>query len=194
MIIYQSTKESFVNDVVSNNIENVILNFFKDRLGQTTSVNEIRSWKNSMQYMNNVLIDPNIPNDSGVLIEYQIPQTSKRIDFILTGQDENQVNHAILIELKQWDKADVTDKEAVVSTYVGNGNREVSHPSYQAWSYAALLEGFNEAVYTSNIKYPQFHQDKHEKDSIINIKKIKYDDIPRRRYSNKFSRFHCNKH
>ena len=71
MIIYQSTKESFVNDVVSNNIENVILNFFKDRLGQTTSVNEIRSWKNSMQYMNNVLIDPNIPNDSGVLIEYQ---------------------------------------------------------------------------------------------------------------------------
>lgn len=152
MIIYQSTKESFVNDVVSNNIENVILNFFKDRLGQTTSVNEIRSWKNSMQYMNNVLIDPNIPNDSGVLIEYQIPQTSKRIDFILTGQDENQVNHAILIELKQWDKADVTDKEAVVSTYVGNGNREVSHPSYQAWSYAALLEGFNEAVYTSNIK------------------------------------------
>lgn len=152
MIVYQSTKESFINDVISNNIENVILNFFKDKLGQTTSENEIRSWKNSMQYMNNVLIDPNIPNDSGVLIEYQIPQTSKRIDFILTGQDENQVNHAILIELKQWDKAEMTDKEAVVSTFVGKGTREVSHPSYQAWSYAALLEGFNEAVYTSSIK------------------------------------------
>jgi DUF2075 family protein len=151
MIVYQSTKESFINDVVSNNIENVILDFFKLKLGQTTSDAEIKSWRNSMQFMNNVLYDNEIPNDAGVIIEYQIPQTSKRIDFILTGQDNNQENYAILIELKQWDKAEITTKDAIVSTYVGNGIREVSHPSYQVWSYAALLEGFNEAVYTSNI-------------------------------------------
>lgn len=151
MIVYQSTKESFINDVVSNNIENVILDFFKLKLGQTTSDAEIKSWRNSMQFMNNVLFDNEIPNDAGVIIEYQIPQTSKRIDFILTGQDNNQENYAILIELKQWDKAEITTKDAIVSTYVGNGIREVSHPSYQVWSYAALLEGFNEAVYTSNI-------------------------------------------
>lgn len=152
MIVYQNTKDSFINDVISNKIELIILDFFKDKLGQTTTDNEIRSWKNSMQYMNNVLIDPDIPSDVGVLIEYQIPQTSKRIDFILTGQNENQINQAILIELKQWEKSEITDKEAVVSTYVGNRTREVSHPSYQVWSYAALLEGFNEAVYTSDIK------------------------------------------
>jgi DUF2075 family protein len=151
MIVYQSTKESFINDVVSNNIENVILDFFKLKLGQTTSDAEIKSWRNSMQFMNNVLFDNEIPNDAGIIIEYQIPQTSKRIDFILTGQDSNQENYAILIELKQWDKAEITTKDAIVSTYVGNGIREVSHPSYQVWSYAALLEGFNEAVYTSNI-------------------------------------------
>lgn len=151
MIVYQNTKDSFINDVISNKIELIILDFFKDKLGQTTTDNEIRSWKNSMQYMNNVLIDPDIPSDVGVLIEYQIPQTSKRIDFILTGQNENQINQAILIELKQWDKAEITNKEAVVSTYVGNGTREVSHPSYQVWSYASLLEGFNEAVYSSDI-------------------------------------------
>jgi len=104
-----------------------------------------------MQYMNNVLMDNEIPNDAGVIIEYQIPQTSKRIDFILTGQDENENNYAILIELKQWSECEITDKDAVVTTYVGKRNREVSHPSYQVWSYASLLEGFNEAVYTSNI-------------------------------------------
>lgn len=151
MIVYQNTKESFINDVVSNNIENIIHNFFIERLGQRTTDSEVNAWKNSMMYMNNVLIDPEIPADAGVIIEYQIPQTSKRIDFILTGQDEKQNNYAVLIELKQWSSATLTDKDAVVSTYVGKNHREVSHPSYQVWSYASLLEGFNEAVYTSNI-------------------------------------------
>ena len=40
-----------------------------------------------MQYMNNVLVDGEIPADAGVAIEYTIPQTAKRIDFILTGKD-----------------------------------------------------------------------------------------------------------
>lgn len=151
MIVYQNTKELFINDVVSNNIENIIHDFFKLKLGQATTIGEITSWKNSMQFMNNVLMDNEIPNDAGVIIEYQIPQTSKRIDFILTGQDENENNYAILIELKQWSECEITDKDAVVTTYVGKRNREVSHPSYQVWSYASLLEGFNEAVYTSNI-------------------------------------------
>ena len=43
----------------------------------------------------------------------------------------------------------------------------------------------NGSFYTSNTKYPQFNQDIHEKDSIMNIKKIQYDDIPERRYNNK---------
>jgi DUF2075 family protein len=151
MIVYQSTKESFINDVVSNNIENIIHDFFISKLGQRSTSGEITSWRNSMMYMNNVLIDHEIPNDAGVIIEYQIPQTCKRIDFILTGKDSNQNNIAVLIELKQWSECEITDKEDIVSTFVGNRTREVSHPSYQVWSYASLLEGFNEAVYTSNI-------------------------------------------
>lgn len=152
MIIYQNTKQTFIEDVISNNIENIIHDFYRTKLGQTTSVNEINSWKNSMQYMNNVLIDNEIPSDAGVVIEYQIPQTSKRIDFILTGQDNDKVNYAILIELKQWSEASLTDKDGVVATFVGKRIREVSHPSYQVWSYASLLNGFNEAVYTSDIQ------------------------------------------
>ena len=52
----------------------------------------------------------------------------------------------IVIELKQWEQSQRTQKDGVVSTFVGGTHREVSHPSYQAWSYAALLEDFNEAV------------------------------------------------
>jgi len=152
MRVYQSTKSGFINDVVSNNIGNVILESFKKNLGRTTTENEIKSWNNSMMYMNNILVDSDIPDDSGVAIEYQIPQTSKRIDFILTGQDENKKDNAVMIELKQWEHASVSDKDGVVVTFVAHAEREVSHPSYQVWSYAALLNSFNQAVYEDKIQ------------------------------------------
>lgn len=152
MIVYQSTKQGFSNDVVTNNIETEIIKFFQKKLGRKTSANEIRSWKNSMMYMQNILEDNEIPSDCGVMIEYQIPQTSKRVDFIVTGQNNDRVDHAIIVELKQWDKAELTEMDGIVCTYVGNAQREVNHPSYQAWSYAALLSNFNEAVYKENIQ------------------------------------------
>lgn len=152
MIVYQATKASFLDDVLSNNIEGIIYDFFQKRLKQRTSPNEIASWKASMMYMNNVLYDKDIPEDCGVAIEYRIPQTSKRVDFILTGEGADKQPYAIIVELKQWSEAKLTEKDAIVKTYVGNASREVSHPSYQAWSYAALLEGFNESVYKDNIQ------------------------------------------
>lgn len=151
MIVYQNNKQAFVDDVITNNIENIIYEFYVKKLGRRTTQNEINSWKNSMLYMNNVINHRDIPDDAGIVIEYQIPQTSKRIDFIITGQDDSNKDFAILIELKQWSEASMTDKDGLVSTYTGKSIREVSHPSYQAWSYSALLNGFNEAVYTSNI-------------------------------------------
>ncbi len=39
----------------------------------------------------------------------------------------------------------------IVRTYVGKGVREVTHPSYQAWSYASLLYDFNETVQKDDI-------------------------------------------
>lgn len=152
MIVYQSTKLNFTQDVITNNIENVILDIFKKKIGCNTSKSEINSWKNSMMYMENILQDKDIPNDCGVMIEYQIPQTSKRVDFIITGQNENRNDHAIIVELKQWEKALITEKNGIISTFIGGAVRETNHPSYQAWSYASLLNSYNENVYNGDIK------------------------------------------
>ncbi|MDV7697918.1 DUF2075 domain-containing protein [Chryseobacterium soli] len=169
MIVYQNTKKRFFDDVISNNIEHIILDFFKKKIGQGTTEREITSWKNSMQYMNNVLLDPEIPDDAGIIVEYQIPQTSKRIDFIITGQNQNNTDHAILIELKQWSTAKQTSKDGIVSAFVGGRQRELSHPSYQAWTYAALLNGFNEAIYTSEIQLvPCAYLHNYANDGVIN--------------------------
>ncbi len=87
MIVYQATRGEFTDDVLSNAIESRILAAFKQRLGHSTGRSEIAAWRNSMGYMNNALLGAGIPADAGVAIEYRIPQTAKRVDFILTGLD-----------------------------------------------------------------------------------------------------------
>jgi DUF2075 family protein len=151
MIIYQENKNTFMNHVRESQIDYIIHDNFQKKLGRHTSKNEVLSWKNSMQYMRNVLDDPEIPNDAKISIECQVPNTSKRIDFIISGKNEDKNDCAVIIELKQWETAKSTNMDGVVETYVGNAVRTVSHPSYQAWSYAELLNGFNEEVYNNNI-------------------------------------------
>ena len=68
--------------------------------------------------MDRVLNDVEIPSDAGVSIEYHLPQTSKRIDFILTGTDHNNRDTAILIELKQWQQAQLTKSDAIESAII----------------------------------------------------------------------------
>ena len=151
MLVYVSTKADFLDDVRSSSIDEKILASFQRNLGRTTSKSEIDAWRLSMQYMSNVLADNEIPGNSGVAIEYTLPQTSKRIDFILTGKGQQQQDAAIIVELKQWTTVEATPMDGVVRTFVGGAEREVSHPSYQAWTYAALLEDFNETVQKENI-------------------------------------------
>ncbi len=152
MIVYSANKEQFLNDVFTNDIENIVLKNVKLRLNKGVGPSEIKSWASSLVYMDRIMRDAEIPNNCGVAIEYQIPQTGKRIDFIISGQNADQLDCAMLIELKQWSEASLTTKDSIVETYVGGRIGEHTHPSYQAWSYATLLQGFNEVVYTENIQ------------------------------------------
>jgi DUF2075 family protein/SOS-response transcriptional repressor LexA len=146
MIVYLANKIQFRKDILSNRIEEKILDSFKGVLGSSVGEKEIAAWRNSLPYMDRVLEDPDIPHDTGVAIEYNIPQTGKRVDMILTGTNHERQRTAVIVELKQWQKAAATCKDAIVSTFVGGREREVNHPSYQAWSYAMLIEDFNETV------------------------------------------------
>lgn len=168
MIVYSATKQQFQNDVMSNDIAGIIQRKYKEITGRSTGLSEIESWRNSLQYMDRVLGDGEIPDDAGVAIEYHIPRSSKRIDFILTGQDEDCTDSAILIELKQWQTAELTDMDGIVRTRFRNGVAETQHPSYQAWSYKTILEDYNVAVQQENIGlYPCAYLHNYERDEVI---------------------------
>ncbi|KKK39985.1 ATP-binding protein [Mesobacillus campisalis] len=151
MIIYEATKSEFVSDVTNELLVERLYHSYQEKIGRT-SKQEIISWENSLQRMSNVMQDRDIPNDAGVAIEFKIPNTSKRVDFIVTGNDGRH-DHVVIVELKQWSKVDkITTKDALVKTYVGGGLRPQTHPSYQAWTYAALIRDFNKSVQDQQIE------------------------------------------
>ncbi len=178
MIVYESTKDCFIKDVIENTIANRIENLYKMRIGKNVNKREKEAWKNSMMYMSNVLNDISIPNNTGVAIEFKIPYTAKRVDFIITGKNDEGKNVAIIIELKQWTSVKiVSEKDGLVETFTGGAIREVTHPSYQAWSYAAYIEDYNESVQKENVKlYPCAYLHNYEPEEPKTVLSEKYSE------------------
>ena len=153
MLVYEGIKSGFIDDVDLGIIADKIRNKYIEVVKRRPSAPEFNSWKNSMQYMRGVLSDQDIPNNTGIAIEYNIPPTGCRIDFMMSGYNRDKSN-VVIIELKQWDKATEVEKmDGVykVITYTGGGMREVNHPSYQAMTYANLIKDYNENVQLNNI-------------------------------------------
>ncbi len=148
MIIYQASKHQFLHHALRDDIEDVVSRHFRSATGHGVGHSEMQSWKHSLLEMAKVLGDEEIPDDAGVAIEYQLPQSSKRIDFVITGEDAAARTQVIIVELKQWSESRRSDKDAIVWARRGGraGEQEGTHPSYQAWSYAAYLQDFNTAV------------------------------------------------
>jgi DUF2075 family protein len=151
MLVYRSDKAGFGRDVETGDIEGIVLEQLRARLGHGAGQSEVRSWQASLREMFIVLGDPEIPSDAGIGIEFQIPQTAKRIDFLISGHHP-PTDHTVVIELKQWESVKPTPMDGLVRTFLGGAERDTPHPSYQAWSYTELLKGFNEAVYDGAIQ------------------------------------------
>lgn len=152
MIVYSGIKNEFLIAVEQDSIAKEIEENIYNKMHKKTAQNEFRSWENSLEYMYKVLNDNAIPENSGIAIEYNIPQTSKRVDFIISGYGENQSSNVVIIELKQWDKVETVEgQDALVKVYMNRTLCKVVHPSYQAWSYAAMIYDYNQNVQLGNI-------------------------------------------
>lgn len=151
MIIYKASKREFIEHVDNDSISIVIEKAYREKVGKV-SLAEKRAWKNSMLYMYKALNVSQIPNDATIAIEYRIPATSMRIDFIISGVDKEDKQNVVIIELKQWESIEkVEDENAIVKTFINKGIRRTTHPSYQAWTYACAIEDYNEAVEKNKI-------------------------------------------
>ena len=101
MIVYDGLKSDFLRSVQEDTLAEEIEQCVLQRLGHHTVQNEFMSWVNSYNYMYKVLSDPGIPENAGVAIEYNIPQTAKRVDFMISGYDAENLCVMFLADVKQ---------------------------------------------------------------------------------------------
>ena len=155
MIIYENTKEGFLLDVLNHRIVEEIKESYDEKGLNSGSPSEVRSWEKSLRYMHTVLSDSDVPDDAGIAIEFKIPLTSRRIDFMISGYGEEGISKIIIIELKQWSGEStepIDDADGVVKTVFNGAKTETAHPSYQAWSYSEFIQDFNVPVQQQNIQ------------------------------------------
>lgn len=117
MLVYRSDIAGFNRDVDTGDIDGIVLDHMHSVLGQRVAESEVRSWRESLSQMFIVLSDPGIPRNAGVGIEFQIPQTAKRIDFLISGRDPEHRAQTVVVELKQWEAAEATAMDVVIEEH-----------------------------------------------------------------------------
>ena len=139
MIIYNKTLGEFRNHVTLNMMQGLLLNALREKGLSGGSPSEVNAWNNSLHFMKDVLEDAYFDINCQVAIEYNIPQTSKRVDFMIMGNNGNE-DHVVIVELKQWAKVNKVDDNCGHSIMSDLKSHEpVAHPSYQAYSYKCLI-------------------------------------------------------
>lgn len=149
MLLYENTVDGLLADIDADRLVDNIDAAFEQHGVAGVSPSERQAWRNSFQYIDRTLLRSDVPGDVGVAIEFKVPLTSNRVDLMLSGRDADGNENVVVMELKQWSGETterVDGKDGVVKTYVGNGIRKTTHPSYQAWSYANFLQDFNVEV------------------------------------------------
>lgn len=147
MRLYAGTSREFIQDTTHNRIAERLKGAFKSHFHYEPPRSEVNAWRNSLRALSQVFSEARL-DDHGVMLEYQLPLTSKRLDCLVTGHTAAMAGSAVIVELKQWEHCEAADAdELMVSTHLGGGNRHVLHPSAQAAQYRRYLVDLHEAFH-----------------------------------------------
>ena len=148
MRLYAGMSEDFIRETARNQIAERLRDAFFKYYRYNPPPAEVNSWRNSLRAMKDILELASL-HDHGILLEYQLPLSSKRLDCIVCGRDSQESDQAVIVELKQWDKCDSAEPDKLVRSWVGGQQRDLLHPSVQVGQYREYLED----------THPAFHED-----------------------------------
>ncbi len=146
MRLYSGSSSQFIQDTNQNQIAEKLRSSFFEYYGFYPSISEVNSLRNSLRALTYIFQGSNL-NDHGVMLEYQLPLSSRRLDCLVCGKDKERKKNAVIVELKQWDACETAEGENEVLTWVGGSKREILHPSIQVGQYKLYLEDTHTAFY-----------------------------------------------
>ncbi|PYC87445.1 ATP-binding protein [Streptomyces tateyamensis] len=118
---------------------------FVRKHGHRPSPSEARSWERSIPVLTDALLDAGL-GEVEVLLEYQLPLTSRRADIVLAGvHPRTQEPSYVVVELKQWSDAS-PDDDAPALCWVDSYPTPRLNPIEQVRGYCDYLADFNGAL------------------------------------------------
>lgn len=103
---------------------------------------EQRSWARSLPALARELCVAGL-GSAELLLEHQLPLTSRRVDAIVAGMHPRTRRPSyVIIELKQWSSAHPVGDDAHLVTVEGYGGHPVLHPGLQVSGYCEYLTDF----------------------------------------------------
>ena len=149
MRLYSGSSKQFIEDSVRNQIAEKLSNAFFHYYRFNPSQGEKNSWRNSLTKMSDLIQFAELL-DHGIILEYQLPQSSRRLDFLICGKNEFKRDNTVIVELKQWEKCEESDGLNEVLTFVGGSKRELLHPSAQVGQYEMYLRDTHTAFHNGD--------------------------------------------
>jgi hypothetical protein len=146
MRLWAGQSTHFIRDTVHNQIAEKLKSSFFRHYRYEPPPSEVHAWRNSLRAMAQVFEVGGL-DDHGVMLEYRLPLTSKRLDCLVCGRDASGADQAVIIELKQWERCADAVGDKLVTTWVGGAEREVLHPSAQVGQYQQYLQDTHTAFY-----------------------------------------------
>ena len=138
MQLYAGTSIDFISDATRNGIASKLERAFLDAFHYRPSIQEVQSWQNSLFRMAFALQEGKFL-DHGVLLEYQLPLSSRRLDCMVTGHNDGGQPYSVIVELKQWSDVEESNAEDCVTTWVAGSKKDILHPSRQVGQYEEYL-------------------------------------------------------
>ena len=138
MQLYAGTSRDFITDATRNAIAGKLERAFHEAYHYKPAWQEVQSWQNSLLQMSVALTAGDFL-DHGILLEYQLPLNSSRLDCMVTGHSPGGLAHSVIVELKQWNKVQASNADGCVTSFVAGRLKDVAHPSRQVGQYAQYL-------------------------------------------------------
>ncbi len=143
MRLYEGKISDFNLLLIENKLTPELEHNFLTTFGKRPAEGEIRSWESSLNYINNVFTYSKL-TDNWLVLEYNLPFSSSRIDVLTFGKDINKKDSILITELKQWSNKYVRQSsiEDTVEVKYAYGWKAVAHPSLQVEGYYNYLKDF----------------------------------------------------
>ena len=141
-----------VGSAMERQLAGIIADHLRVTTGRSPSESERKSWRRSLPILAHDLVEAGLGKIE-MLIEYQLPLTSKRADVVLAGVDRRSGGDAyVVVELKQWSQAELYEGNERLVVVEGM-HRELEHPLLQVQGYCDYIADFVASLHGNETPY-----------------------------------------